>query len=202
MVRGNRDALKLLARALEETELAHGNLTRGLELLEPVLEVVPTQASEALQKAADIREESGSLKGANEAIDLLRVAMRVEPANAALWNHLGLIHERQGSNDVAFKSYIQATKLDPKDADSYNNAANLVYRDGNASAAMAIYDLAKEIAPHADATIHYNRAVLAFDMGDFRRQRTHMRAAQSIALRDRWARSLTSEEGEARGRAP
>ena len=73
MVRGNRDALKLLARALEETELAHGNLTRGLELLEPVLEVVPTQASEALQKAADIREESGSLKGANEAIDLLRV---------------------------------------------------------------------------------------------------------------------------------
>ena len=46
MVPTSLDALKLLARALEETELSKGNLTRGVEMLQPVMRRDPAQASE------------------------------------------------------------------------------------------------------------------------------------------------------------
>jgi len=160
------DALGVLTKALQK-DLSTGDAEKAFNELLPVMHREPAKAAEALLRAADIRED----KEPETATAMIARAMQIQPSDATIWNAYGLHNERKGANDAAFKAYIRATELDPKDAHSYNNAANLVYRDGNASAAKEIYDMAQGIAPHAQATIQYNRAVLAFDMGDFSSQK-------------------------------
>ncbi|TAM46531.1 MAG: tetratricopeptide repeat protein [Gammaproteobacteria bacterium] len=50
-----------------------------------------------------------------EAIQALRDAVRLEPANAAAWFNLGfLLHEREHQIDAAVPAFREAVRLDPK----------------------------------------------------------------------------------------
>lgn len=56
----------------------------------------------------------GLIKDADQAIDYLQQAMKIDPEYAAVWVNLGVAQEKKGKTAEAVSSYEKSIQLDPK----------------------------------------------------------------------------------------
>lgn len=90
-----------------------------------------------------------------------------KPAEAALsaedYYNRALDHEAAGNRDGAIADYSEALRLNPRDADSHNNLANLLMENGDMLRAMGHYNRAVQNDP--TSALHYNNRGLAHYRG-------------------------------------
>jgi lipoprotein NlpI len=87
---------------------------------------------------------------------------------AALFYHRGHEYKTKGDLDHAIADYSEAIRLDPKDADAYNNRGNVYLDKGDLDRAMADYTEAIGLDPKY-AVAYYNRGIMYRKKGDLDR---------------------------------
>ena len=113
---------------------------------------------------------------ADEAIADFHEAIRINPADAGVWNNLGFAFAAKGRTDDAVACYEKSLRLDPDEADAHNNLANALSDAGKLDEAIRHYELALKARPDfADA--HNNLGVLLAQEGRMDGAMEHFRAA-------------------------
>jgi tetratricopeptide (TPR) repeat protein len=99
-----------------------------------------------------------------EAVPLLRQAAQLDPANATVWNDLGLTLLDCGRLAEAEHSLATAVRSDPKLAVAHYNLGQVLWQLGKRDEAISAYRAAIGLAPKF-AEAHYQFARLLNDMG-------------------------------------
>jgi tetratricopeptide (TPR) repeat protein len=100
-----------------------------------------------------------------EAIDAYKDGIHGNtPANAILWDKMGIAYHQLGDLRAALKSYEKAIKLDKKYADAINNVGTVYYAEKKYGTAISRYKRALQYAPDSASiwsnlgTAYYARA--------------------------------------------
>lgn len=127
--------LARLAERIQSPELALGcwRLAR---------EVQPGRL-EAIEGAARCL---GQLGRADEAMDLLRAALRERPDAGGLWTTLGRLANEQDDRAGALLCFSEAARLDPRSAAARHNRGALRFEDGDLAAAADDFQAALALA--------------------------------------------------------
>jgi tetratricopeptide (TPR) repeat protein len=107
----------------------------------------PLHASELRDRA---REATvlGSLARAEE---LLQRAVALDPADASVWNDLGVVLVRRGQHPRGIEAIRRSLALDSQNAEAHRNLAVALEQDGQALSAAAHYRAFLALAPgHPD----------------------------------------------------
>jgi len=107
----------------------------------------PLRASELRDRA---REATvlGSLAGAEE---LLQRAVALDPADASVWNDLGVVLVRRGQHRRGIEAIQRSLALDSQNAEAHRNLAVALEQDGQTLGAAAHYRAFLALAPgHPD----------------------------------------------------
>lgn len=113
----------------------------------------PAQALDALRKAHELQQSSGTLlalmralavqdTGGRAAQELAERWLKSNPKDVGAWKALGNAQARASVFPAARRSYETALQLRGNDAETLNNLANVLIRLGDAAAAAAIADRA------------------------------------------------------------
>ncbi len=78
----------------------------------------------------------------------------------------GLIYARKGEYDRAIQDYDQAIRLNPNDAQAFNNRGNVYVTKGQYDRAIQDYDQAIRLNPK-DAKALLYRGIAQFEQGEF-----------------------------------
>jgi len=153
-------AVALLFAALLALQLQAQN-TEQLEVGPPPLhraDPPPAGATpdELEQRADELRVEKDFL----DAIDYYQTALRGGPANASLFNKIGMCQLQMHRDKEAKKSFERAIKADPKHADAYSNLGVAYYDTHNYSTAIKHYE--KAIALNGEAAPYYSNLGAAY----------------------------------------
>jgi tetratricopeptide (TPR) repeat protein len=127
--------------------------------------------SDTVKKSPDSYVAHNSLGGAyfgqgriDEAIEELRLAIRLKPDHAKAHNNLGFTYFSQGRIDEAIEEYKKAIRLNPDYAKARNNLGFTYFSQGRIDEAMEEYKKAISLRPgYADA--HNNLGIAYYDMG-------------------------------------
>ena len=87
--------------------------------------------------------------------DDIERGLRVSPANARMLCVRGLLEQKRGDPDAAYRSFSAAIEADHSLADAWANRATILYRRNDFEAALA--DLTRASTLRGDAAILYNR---------------------------------------------
>ena len=99
---------------------------------------------------------SGNLE---QAENICKAALKVEPENSEVLHLLGLIFYRAGNFDLASRHLRKAIKFDPKNADAYYDLGNILHEKGQITKALTNYRKAVKLNPdYAEA---YNNMGIA-----------------------------------------
>ena len=129
-----------------------------------------TREDETKEKAEQAlkHHQSGRLE---EAKELYREILEINPRNADAWHLLGVLSLQQGSHDFAIKFIGQAIFLNPSAGIYHNNLGTALKSAGKIDEAIASYNTALSISPDSPSVYH--------NLGDlFRKQGFGMKAIQ------------------------
>jgi tetratricopeptide (TPR) repeat protein len=142
--------LPLLAQNPEQLEVGPPPLHRA----EPP---APGATSEELEQRGDeLKQEKSFL----DAIDYYQAALKDDPANASVFNKIGICQLLMQRYKEAKKSFERAIKVDRNHADAYNNLGVTYYTNHNYSGAIRQY--LKAIALKKDAASYYSNLGTAY----------------------------------------
>ncbi len=88
-----------------------------------------------------------------EAIERLRVALKLQPDLADAWNNMGAAQRRRGRMDLALASYQQAVNLDPYSNTAMSNLSRIYLEQGNED--LGRY-YAERVRKHRDRNPYYH----------------------------------------------
>jgi tetratricopeptide (TPR) repeat protein len=157
----------------------------------PANRVVPTTvsrmriaetAAEMFAKAIALEEDPN---GQEEAMDLYRHVLEMEPSHAAAHINLGTLHYNRQDYKAAELHYRKAVEVDPRYALGYFDLGNVLDETGRAEEAIRAYRSAISLAPtYADA--HYNLALAYEKTRQPRRALSHWRAYVKLDTSGPW----------------
>jgi tetratricopeptide (TPR) repeat protein len=111
----------------------------------------------------------------DDAVEVLREAVRVSGTSARIYVELGQIYIAQKRLDLAQLVLAKAVEIDPKDPQAYNALALLALKQGKAQEAFGLFDQAASLdASYLDA--RFNKASVLLDAGDYARARDELAA--------------------------
>jgi tetratricopeptide (TPR) repeat protein len=112
----------------------------------------------------------------NEAIDALRLAIRVHPEHAKAHNDLCILFLKAGKVQDAMKEYKKAVELNlnKDNLELHNNFGNILATQGHYDEAIIQYNQALLIQPH-DAVVHFNLALILLRQGKTDDALNHLR---------------------------
>lgn len=126
-----------------------------------------------------------------DAIEAYEKVVAVDPAYAAAWNNLGLLHHRMGHYAEAQEAYEAALRAEPICAEAAYNLGSLFEDLGELPASIRYYQKALELAPgYADA--HFNLAGVLGKSGRTREASEHWRRYLQLDSASPWARIARS----------
>jgi tetratricopeptide (TPR) repeat protein len=129
----------------------------------------PRRAEAAARLAALLRDA----KKYDDAIDVLRDALRVQGATSQIYTALALIYLAQDREDLAQLVIARALELDAKDPAAHNALALLDLKQGKAQEAFEEFDAATSLDPdYQDA--RFNKASVLLDAGDYSRAKQEL----------------------------
>jgi len=148
--------LPLQAQNAEQVEIGPPPLHRA----EPP---APGAKPEELEQRGDeLKQEKNFL----DAIDYYQAALKGDPANASVFNKIGICQLLMQRYKEARKSFERAIKADRNHADAYNNLGVTYYTNHNYGGAIRQYQ--KAIALKNDAASYYsNLGTAYFNKKDF-----------------------------------
>jgi protein O-GlcNAc transferase len=82
-----------------------------------------------------------------EALQSLRRAAELEPGSAAMWNHLGNLHQDLGDQAAAVSCYRRAVALQPDFAPAHQNLGVLATVLSEPHLALRHFELAQQARP-------------------------------------------------------
>jgi tetratricopeptide (TPR) repeat protein len=129
----------------------------------------PNRKDAAARLAALLRD-AGDF---DDAVEVLRDAVRVSGASVKIYVELGLIYVAQKRFELAQLVLAKAAEIDAKDPAIYNALAVLALRQGKAQEAFERFDQAVSLDPsYIDA--RFNKAAVLLDAGDYARAKTEL----------------------------
>jgi superkiller protein 3 len=118
-----------------------------------------------------------------EALQVIRQGLLIDPEWAPLYNHLGTVLMCLGRNDEALAAYQRCLQLTPKDPNAYDSLGLFHQRIGQYEEAEAAYHRALALNPEAGvAVIHLGN--LRFQQGRYRAAAEQYRRYIQIARDD------------------
>jgi tetratricopeptide (TPR) repeat protein len=102
------------------------------------------------------------------AIAAYREAIAASPKDAALWNRLGICHQRKGDAKAARAAYKLALDTRKDYAEAWNNLGTLDHARGKYKPAVSAYGKAIQLKPQ-DAVFHKNLGAAWLARGDVER---------------------------------
>src|SRR5947209_12766307 len=112
-----------------------------------------------------------------------RAAVTASPRSAVTHNVLGVVLDRSGRSDEAFKEFTLAIRLDPNFISARNNLGRMLATHGKRTEAIAEFERVLKADPnHIQA--HYNLGVLYADAGDFAKAAAHFASARQADAND------------------
>jgi tetratricopeptide (TPR) repeat protein/DNA-binding winged helix-turn-helix (wHTH) protein len=119
-----------------------------------------------------------------EALQVIRQGLVIDPEWAPLYNHLGTVSMRLGRNDEALAAYQRGLQLTPKDPNAYDSLGLFHQRMGQYTEAETAYNRALALNPEAGvAIIHLGN--LRFQQGRYRAAAEQYRRYIQIARDDK-----------------
>jgi tetratricopeptide (TPR) repeat protein len=123
-------------------------------------------------RLASLMRDSGDF---DDAVEILRNAIRTSGANAKIYTELGQIYVAQKRLELAQLVLAKALELDAKDPAIYNALAILAMKLGKAQEAFERFDQAASLdASFIDA--RFNKASVLLDAGDYSRAKVELSA--------------------------
>lgn len=113
----------------------------------------------------------------DKAAEQYRAALSMKP-NSSLASNLGLVLDRMGRAEEAVAAYQQAIRLDPCNANAFNNIAQQHLRNGDYEQALEMAAKAAELNPKL-APAHNALAISSYMLGDMDAYEQHFRRAVS-----------------------
>lgn len=130
------------------------------------------------------------------AVSAYEQVVAIDPAFAAGWNNLGLLHHRMGRYDRAEECYRAALTADDACYQGAYNLGSLTEDLGDLPGAIGWYRRALELAPdYADA--HFNLAGVLAKIGRPREAAIHWRRYLELDMGSPWAQLARAHLGEA-----
>src|SRR5437879_6095158 len=106
-----------------------------------------------------------------------RAAVAASPRSAVTHNVLGVVLDRSGQSDEAYKEFGTAIRLDPNFVSARNNLGRMLAEHGKRAEAIAEFERVLKSDPnHVQA--HYNLGALYADAGDFLKATDHLASAR------------------------
>jgi tetratricopeptide (TPR) repeat protein len=140
---------------------AQSQSTEQLEVGPPPLHraepPAPGASPEELEQRGD---ELRTSKNFLDAVDYYQAALKGAPANAAVFNKIGICQLMMQRYKDAKKSFEHAIRADRKHADAYNNLGVIYYQEHSYSNAIRHYE--KAITLNADAASYYSNMGAAY----------------------------------------
>lgn len=162
----------LLARA--EAHRRAGNTARARADYKEVLRRVP-ESAEARARSASLLRELGEH---DEALEVLREALRLAGGSSPIYLELGLVYLAQGRHELAELVLSKAAALDPKSPAIQNALALVSMQRHRYQEAFVRFDRATALDPdYLDA--RYNVASVLIDAGDYARARSELEAVMA-----------------------
>ncbi|MCB9681401.1 MAG: tetratricopeptide repeat protein [Alphaproteobacteria bacterium] len=118
-----------------ETALVEGRPETTLEICRQVLSHVPDHADAMFLEAEALRD----LRDAEEAEEVYRRVVQLDPAHSEAWSGLGTVMFEQGRLDEAGRCHARALRLRDDNADAYYGRAMLRERRGDVLGAHRDY---------------------------------------------------------------
>jgi tetratricopeptide (TPR) repeat protein len=138
----------------------------------------------AYARSASLLREAGAHE---DALDLLREALRTAGANGPIYVELGLVYLAQGKADLAELVLSKAAALDEKNPAIHNALALVAMGRGRDQEAFERFDRASSLDPDfLDA--RFNVASVLIDAGDYARARSELESVVSRRPEDLAAR--------------
>ena len=120
----------------------------------PLVSPLPSDPPPEPLRASELRDRAreatvlGSLARAEE---LLQRAVALDPADASVWNDLGVVLVRRGQHPRGIEAIQRSLALDSQNAEAHRNLAVALEQDGQALGAAAHYRAFLALAPgHPD----------------------------------------------------
>lgn len=132
-----------------------------------VIEATVTQAAiiqDIMNWTANTLLEQGNDPDGRMA-DMTFLVEEVYPNQSLAWYARGIIYAAQGNLENAIADYDEAIRLNPEDANAYNNRGFEKYRLGNIEGAITDYDEAIRLDPE-NANLYINRGDAKQEIGD------------------------------------
>lgn len=127
---------------------------------------------DAAARLASLLRDTGDF---DEAVEVLREAVRTSGTNAKIYTELGQLYMAQKRLDLAQLVLAKALELDAKDPAIYNALAQLAQKQGKAQEAFNLFDQAAALDPsYLDA--RFNKAAVLLDAGDYARAKVELAA--------------------------
>lgn len=99
---------------------------------------------DAYRNLALLARQQGQI---DEAIILLRRALRDAPDSALLWNDIGKMFQGIGDSIRAGRAFEESARLDPRSVEPVSNLSLLMYHEGYSERARALCDRLMELRP-------------------------------------------------------
>lgn len=126
---------------------------------------------EAAARLASLLRDTGHY---DDALDVVRNALRAAGASATLYLELGLIYHAEGRDELAALVLNKAQSIDPKNPDVENALALLALSRGDDQQAFERFDQATTFDPsYLDA--RFNKASVLMDAGDYAKAAVELR---------------------------
>jgi tetratricopeptide (TPR) repeat protein len=143
----------------------------------------PETASELFARGVALEEDPGAQE---EAIQLYRKVLELEPKHAAAHINLGTIFYNRRNYAEAEQEYRKAIEVDPRYALAYFDLGNVLDETGRLGAAIESYKTALLLAPtYGDA--HYNLALAYEKSNQLRKALSHWRAYLRLDATGPWS---------------
>jgi Tfp pilus assembly protein PilF len=163
----------LLARAEAHRRAGHRRDARtDYETAMKAMDEDDPNRRDASTRLASMLRDAGEY---DEAVGVLREAVRVHGVTAKIYTELGLIYMQQKRPELAQLVLAKALELDAKDPAVYNALAMIAQRNGKAQEAFQLFDQAVSLdASFIDA--RFNKATVLLDAGDYQRAKVELSA--------------------------
>jgi tetratricopeptide (TPR) repeat protein len=164
-------------RARTRIVLVLGLLVWGLSLVACSSDPAPTggEAGDVLRQALQAHAD-GNL---DEAADLYKKVLVLDPENKFAYYNLGLIHQTEGRLGAAAENYGFAIAIDPAFGPALFNLATVRTAEGANGEAIDLYRQVLEINPD-NAAAHLNLGFLLVDTGKRKEGKTELAKAVEL----------------------
>ena len=120
----------------------------------PLVSPLPSVPPPERLRASELRDrarEATVLRSLARAEELLQRAVALDPADASVWNDLGVVLVRRGQHPRGIEAIQRSLALDSQNAEAHRNLAVALEQDGQALGAAVHYRAFLALAPgHPD----------------------------------------------------